>query len=305
VTVFLVSFHGGTTGSSINNLGVFSSDGTARDPFYALGPAASSAGSGAAATSIGALPSLNELRAVLSTSTALYVVNAYKDFSQVLIFEPTASTDGFWAFTGVYADKAAELAHPFDVIAGPSGLLVSNQDTNDVVSFTGPGATGTVVQSGFSAVRGLAWDGQALYVADSGADLVHLYPDADSSKVTSFPVEKPVHLLYDDGTQTLFIGSEKDNSVLVFDTTSPASSSNPQTLIHGSKSGLDHTAGLALIDVTGTTATLLVASRVGHQVISYPLALVDGAWTWQPATRTTFLHEHQLGDDPEFIVAVG
>jgi hypothetical protein len=304
VSLFLVSFHGGTTAASINNLGVFGADGTARDPFYALGPAPENSGSGSGQVSVGALPALNELRAVLTTSGALYVVNAYKEFCQLLTFAPRPAADGFWPFAGIYADKSAGLSHPFDVVAGPSVLYVSNQDSNDVVSFTGPGAQGTVVASGYKAVRGLAWDGQALYVADSGADKVHIYPDAESSKATSFAASEPVHLLYD-GVSQLFIGSEKDNSVLVFDTTSVPSDNNPQILIDGKRSGLDHTSGLALTEVTSKSANLLVASRVGRQVLSYPLALVDGAWTWQSASYTTFLHHHQLGDDPEFIVAVG
>jgi hypothetical protein len=232
---WLVAFHGGSADTSINNLGVFSGPNTPASPFYGLGPTP------ATQAHAGALPALRELRAFVPTrdGSLLYVVNAYQAFSQVLTFAPTPDGSPLYAFQSGLSDS--KLAHPFAIVAGwNDALYVSNQDDaqNAVVSFT-PGSTtvATFPTAPAKAARGLAFDGTYLYLADAGANTVSAYDSSRSGKPAhQWSVHEPVHVLYD-GARYLYIGSEKDNAVLVADTAEPGA--RPRPLVSGEVAGID------------------------------------------------------------------
>ena len=273
---FLVSFHGGSSNTSINNLMVVSSSGSSP----ALAPQAN-----------GAMPALNELRGILFSSgqSTLYVVNAYKDFNQILEFSQLGSGDQ-WSYNQIYA--TGKSTHPFDIeFAFGDDLFVSNQDTNDVVSYSGAGSTGNVFASGFKAVRGIAYDGKTLYVADSGANQV--YPFSSSEQpANGFAVDQPVHMLWD-GSRYVYIGSEKDNSVLAWDTTG-ANSTNPAVVVPSQKkSVIDHTGGLAL-----DGNNLYAASRKGKQIVEFQLDLSQNPPVVKGSAQVVL---QDFADDPEFI----
>jgi hypothetical protein len=297
----MLTFHGGSIDSSINNVGVFtvSDDNQAEPatPFYALGPRAQGG--------FGALPALSELRclALDPLDGSLLVANGFKDFNQVLQFSPASGPSRF-AFASIYASDG--LNHPFDLVfAFDNNLYVSNQDPNPKLSkspvitwYSAPGAKAEVfkAQATFQTLRGLASDGSYLYVADAGTKQDGmLYAFDESGKVrVSYPLSEPVHLLYD-GTRYLYIGDEHDNAVYLYDTVSRTA---PSGLLTGA-TGLNHTGGMALIKTSPSSATLLVASRVGQAILSYAVTLGTPP-TWDGAKSVLL---GNLSDLPEFILA--
>lgn len=286
MSALLASFHGGSAANAINSL-------------LSITPSASPA-SMLSPTSAGVMPALSELRGFTTDASGrLYVVNAYKDFSQILAFGKPAVPNGPFVFASVFAGgKDSELAHPFCAAFGSDGhLYVSNQDPNSqgsvaVTYYEGPamnnpGRFKGIFADGFTALRGIATDGTLWYVADAGdsktAGSVSIF-DAKGKKQSSLSVNQPVHLLYD-GSTYLYIGSEKDNAVYRFDTTGKATSVSP--FIQSSTTiPIDHTGGLAIVD-----GVFYVASRKGMAINQYPLA--------QPSPGSVFIGG--LADNPEFI----
>jgi DNA-binding beta-propeller fold protein YncE len=289
MTTLLVSFHGGGGAGSINNVVAFDG-GTTED---LLSTASTSA----------VVHPLRELRKFLFSPSGhhLYVANGSKDLNQVLRFTPSSQAGGQWQYESIYASD--QLAHPFDVVFGfGDALFVSNQDTNVVTSYASANSPADSFVEGFTAVRGLAYDGTNLYVADSGNGQVGVY-DAGRTKVGDFEVAQPVHLLYDPANRWLFVGSESGDSVLAWNPATPAAA--PITVVSGAEPKIDHTAGLALQPGSGRTATLYVVSRVGRQVLSFPLDFSSGQPAWTPETTTVVLTGAQLSDDPEFVGVQG
>ena len=192
-----VSFHGGATLPGINNVYAFSQGKAGRVMLGAPN-----------APDPGTMPVLSELRAFVASSDGsfLFVANGSKERNQVLRFTAGATGEPPWVFHDVYASDG--LAHPFDLVHGFDGsLFVSNQDTDTVTCHATAGGPATTFATGFSAVRGLAFDGTYLYVADVGADTVSVY-DGTGAKVGTIDVKRPVHLLFD-ASGWLWIGSER------------------------------------------------------------------------------------------------
>jgi DNA-binding beta-propeller fold protein YncE len=287
MTTLLVSFHGGDSKGSINNIVAFPQDGG--KPYDLLSPPTLSAGAN----------SLKELRKFLfdPTGSCLYVANGSKERNQVLRFLPPLGSGKQWRYGGIFI--SAELDHPFDVIFGFGGdLFVTSQDKNWVSRYAASGAGKGVFAEGFEGVRGLAFDGSRLYVADPVAGRVCQF-DEEGNETGAFTVNEPIHLLYDPARKWLLIGSEADNSVLAWTPTKP--SAPPVTVIAGGGAKIDRTAGLALPASSGTTADLLVVSRVKRQVLAFPLDFSSGKPVWNPIKRKVVLDEKQMPDEPEFV----
>ncbi|MGH2396904.1 MAG: hypothetical protein ACRDFW_07930 [bacterium] len=194
--------------------------------------------------------------------------------------------------------KDSQLSHPFCAVFSADGhLYVSNQDTNEITYYEGPGMKNPgkvkgVFASGFTTLRGIATDSDYWYVADEGDSsnnipgAVWFYDTKGNKQPNSLTVTQPVHLLYD-ASQYLYIGSEQDNAVYKYDT--KATGSKPASFITSTKSApIDHTAGLAL-----SGGTFYVASRKGMAVNQYSIA--------SPAQGTVFVS--CLADNPEFVRA--
>jgi hypothetical protein len=217
-----------------------------------------------------------------------------------------------WVFDDVFASDG--LAHPFDLAFGSDGtLFVSNQDSNEVTTYDTAGNCGSLcIDPGFKKVRGLAFHGTYLYVADAGGDAVTVY-DGSGTCVRSIHVKRPVHLLCDTAGW-LWIGSERKggtdgqdgtdgedgkDAVYAFHT-GDVPSGEAVRIVHGA--GIDHTAGLCVLpSPSGQAATLLVASRLGRQILSFPIEYADGAPTQTRATPTVVLDKDVLIDNPEFV----
>jgi hypothetical protein len=271
MAMMVISFHGGfaSTPSTINTLATFQ-----------LG---------------GPLPGLRELRGfIVGLDGHLYLVNGYKDNSLVLQFTSPAAGSPVTFLMNFVTDH---LSHPFDLAFGPDGhLYVSNQDSNEVTRYEGPGDKhpgsykGTFL-SGFSVLRGLACDGNYWYIADekggtnkTGAVLGY---DLTGKPAGSVAVADPVHLLSSGGY--IYVGSGSGNQVLAF---KGGDFTDAPTTVVGSAltPAINATAGLAIPG----DGFLYVASRKGQQVLRYPLT--------PPTTATNgsvFLDA--LPDQPEFI----
>jgi hypothetical protein len=292
--MLLVGFHGGGEQGEINNVRAFPEG----QPSYELLAASEQP--------------LMELRKFLfdpNVGYFLYVANALKTESQILLYSGLRQVDGNqWLYEGVYvADK---LRHPFDVVFAFGGhMYVSSQDTNSVTSYSERGAKAAPFAAGFTKLRGLAYDAarQQLYVADAGdgkANLGRVTVLDRNAKPRCPPiaVPEPVHLVYDQGHEWLFIGSERENAVYAWN---PARPTSPPVMVVWNEAGnpsLNATAGIALEERGSPAyATLYVASRLGKQVLSYPLDFSDGTPQWQPREASVALDEAQLGDNPEFV----
>jgi hypothetical protein len=250
----------------------------------------------------GSLPAMRELRGfAVGPDGNLYVVNAYKDNSLILQFGSAASSPA--AYRSTFVD-AKHLSHPFDLAFGPDGdLYVSNQDSNEINRFQGPGGSspgtyvGHLVKSGIQTLRGIACDGTYWYAADetggSGKGAVLLFDLDGNPQSRSIAVPDPVHLAYD-GQRYLYIGCGSSNDVQVFDTTTPAGAPSSIFGKGGASPAIDATAGIALPG----DGYIYVASRKSSQVLQYPLSSPTLA-----ATGAVFFD--QLPDQPEFIGVLG
>jgi hypothetical protein len=243
---------------------------------------------------------LRELRGCLFLNGYLYVANGYKKQHQVLRFRPAEQT-GQWAYDSIYASES--ITHPFAVVVGfGDNVFVSSQDDNTVTEYDGSNQTGTLFASGFGNVRGLAYDGTYLYVADAGASpgqgYVAFY-DSTKTQRGKVAVAEPVHLLYDPQYGWLYIGDESSGTVYIW---RPTEDQGPLPLISAKDAPIDHTAGLALEFGSGTSGTLYVASRVGQQVLAFPLDFSSG----MPKLNGTFsVALDNLDDEPEFVAIQG
>jgi len=235
----------------------------------------------------------------------LYVVNGYKDSSSILQYTPQSG--GGYSCGAVWA--TSHLHHPFDAVWGPGGYLyVSNQDqaTDKKIKVTAYDSSGNYVgdfASGFTELRGITWAGDTLWAADEkggkgkGALISYQY-NSDLKKwpvssTGSIDVTDPVHVLYD-GSCYVYIGSEKDNSVLALDTTNLGEA--PVTVVTSSSSvPIDATGGLAIL-TDGGTQYMLVCSRKGNAINQYQL----NSSSYPPTVANAGVFQSNLGDNPEF-----
>jgi DNA-binding beta-propeller fold protein YncE len=280
-STLLVSFHGGKEPGSINNIYSFTGFGTPRSVLEVPQP-----------------EQLSELRKFLfdPTGTYLYVANGYKHLSQVLRFERGDGPQETWLLEGVYADQLID--HPFDVIVGPGGsLLVSNQDSNAVTKVNAKEAEEPFASGfKFSEIRGLAYDGKYVYVADAGRNVVIAFDASGNPTGLTFKLHQPVHLLYDPANGWLFIGSEAESAVYVWRPARPSAA--PVKLIANTQPPIDRTAGMALQLEPQERATLYVASRLAKQVLGFELTYSASQARWNGKTGVAL---DELEDNPEFV----
>ena len=124
--MWYVSFHGGADG--VNNIYVYHNHGKPH-----VSPDVLPTG--------GTNPELRELRGFEIVGKNLYVVNAYRDYSQVLAYAANAS--GQYEFARVVAakDTINSILHPYDITFDHQGnCYVSSQDTNVVTGVCSTGA---------------------------------------------------------------------------------------------------------------------------------------------------------------------
>lgn len=310
MNVWYLSFHGGTERHSRNNIHVYSATGEE------LGKALNRR----------SLPNNIELRELrgfgFGPDSNLYVVNAYREASQILRFTGKSNPDGQHDFLDVFVahhhDRNPQLVHPFNfAFCNAGNLHVSNQDTSCVSRYHGPHteypglpmplpeairesgqhAPGVFVPSmkhwedGVCVVRDLLIGPDAnLYVADRETDTVIIYEPGTGRRVgviRSDHLSKPIHLAVDPTNHYLLIGNAGDDSVAGFEFTTKTCSK----LIPSGACNLNGPAGMGF----GQDGAFYVASRLSNEVLCFRFE--NGQ-----ALGRAFITG--LEDNPEFLLSV-
>ncbi len=121
--MWYISFHGGSGG--VNNILVYHDSGKPHSHPDLLPTGGSN-------------PVLQELRSFFITGDLLYVVNAYKDYSQILLYEEEGNSG--YQFQEIYASKDTvnSILHPYDLTFDTQGMCyISSQDTNVITGLQG------------------------------------------------------------------------------------------------------------------------------------------------------------------------
>jgi hypothetical protein len=310
-----ISFHGGEEKASLNNIHVYSNDGT--ELRKALNKKSLADG-----------VNLRELRGFMfGPDGNLYVVNAYFEYSEVLKFRGALNKDGQHDFAEVFVKRHADtnpgIDHPFNAVFDSNGdLYVSSQNTNLVARYHGPAGReghpglpmpfpqsldldvhlppGTFVPSAKLASNGVqevraaifAPNGD-LYVADRAAYCVRVYEASTGHFLRNLvsrddQLDKPIHLLLSPDGLYLFIGSGGNDSILRHDFSRNATS----VFVAPKSGGLNGPAGMAF----GDDGFLYVASRNSKEILRYDAK--DGRPSSKPFIK-------DLADNPEFLMLVG
>ena len=308
-----VSFHGGEEKASLNNIHVYSTEGTKLRK----------------ALNKESLPEgikLRELRGfVFGPDHNLYVVNAYFEYSQVLKFKGALNESGQHDFFEVFVKRHAEnpgIDHPFNLAFDSEGdLYVSSQNTNLIARYHGPGSKegkpgtpmplpeslhlekadfppGTFVPSAKLASNGLLEvravifaPNNEMFVADRAADCVRIYEARTGRHLRNLSqqsdqLDRPIHLLLSPDGRYLLIGSGGKDSIMRHD----LRQSSTSVFVQPKSAGLDGPAGMAF----GDDGFLYVASRNSKKILRYG---IDGRPHGKP-----FIND--LADNPEFLMLV-
>lgn len=263
---------------------------------------------------------LRDLRGMcLLGDGSLLVVNAWMQDTRILKFGAPGS-DGIRNFERVFIKGGTmnpALLHTYSVVVGPDGsIYCSNQDSNTITRYAGPGAQapgeplpvppslasfgdlapGTFVPSsktspeGLVAVRGIAFgpDG-LLYVADRSGSRVSAYDPKSGERRSIVASEKdglkrPIQLAFSPDGRFLYIGDNGENCVWRKDLDSGALTQ----FVAPKAGGLDAPSAVVVTD-----SHLYVGNRKGKAILRFrmpdghldPHALVE-----------------KLPDDPEFLL---
>jgi WD40 repeat protein len=309
-----ISFHGGEEKASLNNIHVYSTDGTKLRK----------------ALNKESLPEgikLRELRGfVFGPDHNLYVVNAYFEYSQVLKFKGALNESGQHDFCEVFVKRHAEnpgIDHPFNLAFDSEGdLYVSSQNTSLIARYHGPeskeGKPGTpmplpeslhlekahfppgtfvpsakLASNGLLEVRAVIFaPNNEMFVADRAADCVRIYETRTGRHLRNLSqqsdqLDRPIHLLLSPDGRYLFIGSGGKDSILRHDLRQGSTS----VFVEPKSAGLNGPAGMAF----GDDGFLYVASRNSKKILCY--GGIDGRPHGKP-----FIDN--LADNPEFLMLV-
>jgi hypothetical protein len=309
-----ISFHGGEEKASLNNIHVYSTEGTKLRK----------------ALNKESLPEgvkLRELRGfIFGPDHNLYVVNAYFEYSQILKFKGALNESGQHDFFEVFVKRHAEnpgIDHPFNLAFDSEGdLYVSSQNTNLIARYHGPGSKegkpgtpmplpeslhlekadfppGTFVPSAKLASNGLLEvravifaPNNEMFVADRAADCVRIYEARTGRYLRNLTqqsdqLDRPIHLLLSPDGRYLLIGSGGKDSIMRHD----LQHSSTSVFVEPKSAGLNGPAGMAF----GDDGFLYVASRNSKEILRY------GGTDGRPHGRP-FVSD--LADNPEFLMLV-
>lgn len=310
MNTWYISFHGGDDPSSHNNIHVYDAGG--RELRKALNRDSLPLG-----------VELRELRGfAFGPDGNLYVVNAYRKFSEILQFTGALNQDRQHDFIRIYVKGDGTLnpglLHPFNIAFNTAGdLYVSSQDTSVVSRYYGPKsslgvpgnpmpapsaltdidaiAPGTFIPSSKDSANGLVTVRDAvfgpdriLYVVDRDTNSIRKY-DGQSGRfldqIVSEYLDKPVHLLFSGDGGSLFCSSAGNSCICRYD----LNVGKVSLFVEPKSAGLEGPAGMAL----GDDDYLYVASRLSNRILRFKAT--DGTPDKKP-----FIHE--LKDNPEFLM---
>jgi hypothetical protein len=257
--MWYISFHGGSSG--VNNILVYHNSGHQHSHPDLL-PAG------------GSNPALQELRGFCIVDDSLYVVNAYKKYSQILVYE--AGADGGYSFKEVFASKDTinSILHPYDLTFDPQGhCYVSSQDNNVVTGLKGSDSTleiasyllqqypppdkflaGTIVASSVGALPGVPTPAPPDISEPQGLT-VKFTGDKDKRVANSVR-----GVLFYNGY--LYVADEPANAVKVYGSTGK---------LNGQIAGDNLSSPVQLL-LAATTSVLYISSSGNDSVVSYDLS---------------------------------
>ena len=310
MNAWYISFHGGDNPNSLNNIHVYDAGG--RELRKALNRDSLPPG-----------VELRELRGfAFGPDENLYVVNAYRKFSEILQFTGVLNGDGQHDFIRVHVkgDDTLNpgLLHPFNVAFDAAGdLYVSSQDNSVVCRYYGPKSSlggpgtpmpppsaltnvtaippGTFIPSSKDCANGLVTVRDAtfgpdrnLYVVDRDTNSIRKY-DGQSGRfldqIVSEYLDKPVHLLFSRDGGSLFCSSAGNSCICRYD----LNVGKVSLFVEPKSAGLEGPGGMAL----GEDDYLYVASRLSSRILRFKAT--DGT-----PDKKAFIH--QLQDNPEFLM---
>ena len=291
-----ISFHGGSSGSSYNNIHVYDLNGN-------------EVGKAIDKDTLPDWVSLDELRGfTIGPDGLLYVSNAYKDYSNIVRFNYNSTQ---WIYDSVFAQGNTQqnpgLYHPYSAVFGPDGnFYTSSQDTDLVSRFNGPNSAcpGTLFPSivdgfppgtfitfqesfvtGAFGIRGINFgpDGN-LYIANEDCNCVYVYDIQGNllntiNSTNEVTIDSPVQVQFDN-SGVLYIGSSGNNSILTYE----GDELNYFTGPNGEN--LDAVSGIGFDDLNN----MYVGSRKANKVLKYEL----------PDSNPSTLIKG-LSDNPEFV----
>jgi hypothetical protein len=270
--MWYISFHGGSSG--INNILVYHDSGVQHSHPDLLPTGGSN-------------PALQELRGFAIVSDLLYVVNAYKDYSQILVYK--LGGNGGYSFKEVFASKDTinSILHPYDLTFDPlRRCYVSSQDTNVVTGLEGTNSplqvasylqqqypppdeflAGTIVASSMGALPGVAPPTPPDVLIPQGLEVS--FTDTTNTQVAN----SVRGVLFYNGY--LYVADEPANAVKVYDGNTGE--------LYGQIAGDNLRAPVQLL-LAATTGVLYISSSGNDSVVSYDLSQGTPSGTVTPAT---------------------
>jgi hypothetical protein len=229
----------------------------------------------------GSNPKLQELRGFCMVGNLLYVVNAHKSVSQILVYE--AGNDGSYAFKEIFAsmDSINSILHPYDLTFDGSGnCYVSSQDTNVV----------TGIQADGSAMKVAAYLQQTY--GSTAAFLAGTFAASAIPSIADASTTPPPAVAIPQGLVALLVGGAISNSVrgvlyyggYLYVADEPASAVKVYSMetgeLQGQIAGSNLSAPVQLL-LNGTT--LYIGSTGNDSVVTYDLAQGPPDGTVEPA----------------------
>lgn len=258
--MWYISFHGGSGG--VNNILAYHDSGHQHSQPHLLPKGGSN-------------PALQELRSFGLVGDLLYVVNAYKKYSQILVYE--AGGDGGYSFKEVFASKDTinSILHPYDLTFDPQGdCYVSSQDTNVVTGLEGADSplqvasylqqqypppdeflAGTIVASSIGALPGVPTPTPPDVLVPQGLGVS--FTDDTNTRVAN----SVRGVLFYNGY--LYVADEPANAVKVYDGSTGE--------LSGQIAGDNLSAPVQLL-LAATTGVLYIGSSGNDSVVSYDLS---------------------------------
>ncbi len=258
--MWYISFHGGSGG--VNNIHVYHDNGHKHSHPHLL-------------PTKGSNPALQELRGFDLVSGLLYVVDAYKKYSQILVYE--AGGDGGYSFKEVFASKDTvnSILHPYDLTFDPQGhCFVSSQDNNVVTGleqansplpvasylqqqYPSPAEflAGTIVASSIGALPGVPTPAPPDVSKPQGLGV--RFTDHTNSRVAN----SVRGVLFYDGY--LYVADEPANAVKLYDGSTGE--------LYGQITGDNLSSPVQLL-LNASTGILYISSSGNDSVVSYDLS---------------------------------
>lgn len=270
--MWYISFHGGSKG--VNNILVYHDSGKKHSHPDLLPTGGSN-------------PALQELRGFVTVGNLLYVVNAYKKYSQVLVYE--ADSNGNYSFKEIFAskDKIDSVLHPYDLTFDPQGYCyLSSQDTNVVTGLVGaesPQQVASYLQQQYPSPDKFL---SGTIVASS----IGALPNTPSPSPPDVPAPQGLQVCFTGNTDTtvsnsvrgvllydgsLYVSDEPANAVKVYD--------GKTGELSGQITGDNLSAPVQLL-LSETTGVLYIGSTGNDSVLSYDLSQGAPSGTVAPTT---------------------